>query len=323
MLNYGIKHPFDIVEIYDLFCGTGFDGTKTHKGSPLRILDTVIKAIKANKNNKKVKLYFNDIENYKISELKKNIQKHYPNYNKNIEFKYTICDVKDYEIFSKKYYKLILLDQYGIKHLEKINNFLQKGTDVLIFVSSGHIRRFCEDANFEKYIKIPKEIFIKKPFYETHRTIVKYLRELFPKAYISPFTLIKDNENINGLIFFSAHRKGQEQFLKTAWKIDKDFGEGNINIDKDISREKGTLFYNKNIPTQKEEEYKSLLLEFLREKRNNIEIRNFGLDNGFLVKHTNVILKEIKNKLKCEYYGANFGFHLDKKEIKVYIWLKK
>ncbi|TLD81457.1 hypothetical protein [Helicobacter trogontum] len=126
------------------------------------------------------------------------------------------------------------------------------------------------------------------------------------------------------MIFLSAHRKGQEQFLKTAWKIDKDFGEGNVNIDKDIYREKETLFYNENTPTQKEEEYQNLLLEFLKEKRNNIEIKNFGLDNGFLTTHTTKILNKIKEELNIDYHnGSKRSFHLDNKEIKVHIELKK
>ena len=66
------KLSSDTVEIYDLFCGTGFDGTKTHKGSPLRILNAVIKR---NKKDKKVKLYFNDIQEYKIQELQKKYQR--------------------------------------------------------------------------------------------------------------------------------------------------------------------------------------------------------------------------------------------------------
>lgn len=326
VLNYGTKHPFDIVEIYDLFCGTGFDVTKAHKGSPLRILDIVIKAMERNKNDKKVKLYFNDIENYKISELKRNIQEYYPDLddNNNIELKYTICDVKDYEVLSRKYYKLILLDQYGIKHLEKINDFLCKGTDVLIFISSGHIRRFCEYPSFEKYIKIPKEIFIEKPFYETHRIITEYLRELFPKAYISPFTLVKDNENINGLIFFSNHIKGQEQFLKTAWKIDKIFGEGNCNIDADIEKDQNSLFYDPNTPSLKVQKFEEDLKNYLKEKRSNDEIRSFSFNYGFLTQHTQKILDKIKGDLEiCYYNGSKRGFHLNDDKKVVYIHYKK
>nr|WP_249205527.1 three-Cys-motif partner protein TcmP [Helicobacter anatolicus] len=316
------KFLCDTVEIYDLFCGSGFDGTKTHKGSPLRILDAVIKR---NKKDKKVKLYFNDIQDYKIQELRKNINDHYPclKNDKNIEIKYTAYDVSDYKILSKKYYKLILLDQYGIKHLERIRNFLYKGTDILIFVSSGHIRRFCEDKNFQKYIDIPKETFEKKTFYETHKTITEYLRKLFPKACISPFTLIKDNDNINGLVFFSNHIKGQEQFLKTTWKIDKDFGEGNCNIEGDYEKDKNSLFYNPDTPSLKIQRFKEELKNYLKETRSNSEIRQFSYNCGFLTNHTQEILKEIKNDLDISYHnGSVRGFHLIDEDKKVTIKIK-
>ena len=324
-LNYGKDNKaFQTLEIYDLFCGSGYDGTKTHKGSPLRILDAVLKR---NRKGKKIKIYFNDNDENKTRQLESVIMEKYPNLeNKNVEVKYISSDTQSFKVYSNNYYKLIFLDQYGIQHINKVKEFLHKGTDILIFISSGHCRRFLEEESFKKYLDaeyISKEDFEGKTSYQTHRAIAEYFKRLLPNNFIAPFSLIKDNHNINGLIFISAHRKGQEQFLKTAWKIDKDFGEGNINIDKDISREKGTLFYDESAPTQKEKEYQNLLLEFLKEKRSNIEIKNFGLDNGFLTKHTSVILKENKNKLKCEYCGANSGFHLDKKEIKVYIELKK
>lgn len=326
VLNYKKQeHPFDAVEIYDLFCGTGLDGTKTHKGSPLRILDAVTKR---NKKGKKVKLYFNDIESYKIEELQRNIQERYPKLSKdkNIEIEYTAHDVGDYKIHSKKYHKLILLDQYGIKHLEKIHEFLCRGTDILIFVSSGHIRRFCEDPSFQKYINISKEDFAKKPFYETHRIITEYLRGQFPEAYISPFTLLKKNENINinGLVFFSNHRKGQEQFLKTAWKLDKTFGEGNCNIDADIEKDEKSLFYNQDAPTSKFKEFIEKLKDYLKETRSNTNIRDFSFDHGFLTTHTQKILEKISNDLEIRYHnGSKRGFHLSKDKKVLEIRLKR
>lgn len=196
-----------------------------------------------------------------------------------------------------------------------------------MFISSGHIRRFMEESSFAKFLNaknLSKSDFEGKASYETHRIVAEYFKKEFREFYTAPFSLVKDNSNTNGLIFISTHRKGQEQFLKTAWKIDKDFGEGNTNIDKDICKEKGSLFYDEDAPTQKQEEYKSLLIEFLKDKKSNIEIKNFGLDNGFLTKHTKKILKMVKDNLDCEYCDdAKSGFHLDDQEEKVYIKFKQ
>lgn len=321
-LNYNQDYEaYDTLEIYDLFCGSGFDGTKTERGSPIRILDAVLKR---NKKGKTIKIYFNDRDKNKIDELKQIITEKYKDLkSENIELNFSSQDVSNYKIDSKKYYKLIFLDEYGIQHINKIKDFLCNGTDILIFISSGHVRRFLGEDSFQKYFDttlISKKDFEGKSNYETHRVISNYFKKLFPKSYISPFSLIKDNNNINGIIFISNHRKGQEQFLKTAWTIDKDFGEGNKNLDRDITKDKGSLFYSNIEPSEKEQKYKTILIDFLKEQRTNIEIKNFGLDNGFLPKHTNKIFKEIQNNLKCEYFNDNEkGFHLYDKKIKVKI----
>ena len=324
-LNYNQDYEaYDTLEIYDLFCGSGFDGTKTERGSPIRILDAVLKR---NKKGKTIRIYFNDKDNNKIEELKQIINEKYKNLkSENIELYFSSQDVSNYKIDSKKYYKLIFLDEYGIQHINKIKDFLCNGTDILIFISSGHVRRFLGEDSFQKYFDttlISKKDFEDKSNYETHRVISNYFKKLFPKSYISPFSLIKDNNNINGIIFISNHRKGQEQFLKTAWTIDKDFGEGNKNLDRDITKDKGSLFYSNIEPSEKEQKYKTILIDFLKEQRTNIEIKNFGLDNGFLPKHTNKIFKEIQNNLKCEYFNDNEkGFHLYDKKIKLKIRYK-
>ena len=315
---------YDTLEIYDLFCGSGFDGTKTERGSPIRILDAVLKR---NKKGKTIKIYFNDRDKNKIDELKQIINEKYKNLkSENIELNFSSQDVSNYKIDSKKYYKLIFLDEYGIQHINKIKDFLCNGTDILIFISSGHVRRFLGEDSFQKYFDttlISKKDFEGKSNYETHRVISNYFKKLFPKSYISPFSLIKDNNNINGIIFISNHKKGREQFLKTAWAIDKDFGEGNRNLDRDITKDKGSLFYSNIEPSEKEKKYKAILIEFLKEQRTNIEIKDFGLNNGFLPKHTNKIFKEIQNNLDCKYYNdAQKGFHLDDKKIKVKIRYK-
>lgn len=312
----------DTVEIYDLFCGSGFDGTKTYKGSPLRILDAVIKS---DKKDKKIKLFFNDAESKKIEKLKSHIQELYPHIldDDKIIIKYTNCDVMNYKILSNNYYKLIFLDQYGIKHIEKIEEYLKKGVDILLFISSWNVRRFCEDDSFKKYINIPKKDFDNKTPYETHRVIVSRLQQYFDKAFVSPFTLLKDNKNINGLVFFSTHPKGQEQFLKTAWKIDEDFGEGNCNIEGDYEKDRNSLFYNPNTPSQKNQRFKEELKNYLKETRSNSEIRQFSYNCGFLTTHTQKILEEIKNDLDIHYYnGSVRGFHLTSKDKKVTIRLK-
>lgn len=160
-LNVTLNNPIcDTLEIYDLFCGSGFDGTT--KGSPIRILDAVLKRDRKGKN---IKIYFNDKDKSKVDNLKQIIEneKSYEDLqSKQIELAFSYKDVASYQIISKNYYKLIFLDQYGIKYINKIEEFLRKGTDILIFISSGHSRRFLGEESFQKYFDtklISKENF--------------------------------------------------------------------------------------------------------------------------------------------------------------------
>lgn len=319
-LNVVLNYKKDeTIEIYDLFCGSGYDGAGTRKGSPLRILDSILER---DLKGKQVRVYLNDKDEDKIKQLEDIIKNEYPNLqSNNIEVKLTHVDTKDYKFLSKSYFKLVFLDQYGIEHIDKINEILKGGVDILIFVSSGHIRRFLEQESFQKYLDskcIQKEDFKDKSSYETHRVIAEYFRKKFEKCFISPFSLVKNNRNVNGIIFISTHQKGQEQFLKTAWRVDTDFGEGNANIDRDLTRENGTLFYDKSAQTNKEKKFEESLREFLKEYRSNLEIKAFSLNNGFLLTHTNKILEKNNKCLEYKYYGkAKRGFHLNNKEKKV------
>lgn len=325
-LNYknGGK-KFETLEIYDLFCGSGGDKIG-QEGSPLRILETVLKR---NKKGKKIKIYFNDYKENKINELKETINNRYGKELEacyDVELFFTSKNIENYEINSKNFYKLIFLDQYGIKYSNKAKEFLSNGTDILMFVSSSHIRRFLEDKSFQKYIDsqhISKEYFQEKSSYETHRVIAQYFKSLLPNQFVSPFSLIRNN-NSNGLIFISSHQKGLEQFLKTAWKIDPDFGESNKDsgINKDLTKDKGSLFYNTEEP-EKIKSFRSDLLEFLRDFRDNRDIKAFGLEKGFLTRHIRAILEDNKNNLECNYFdGAKSNWHLDDEDKKVEIRIK-
>jgi len=84
--------------------------------------------------------------------------------------------VKNFKLQSQHYFKLIFLDQYGIQHINKINEFLGKGKDILIFIASGHWRRFLEEDGFWQFSKefeISKDDFKDKSSYETQREIIQ------------------------------------------------------------------------------------------------------------------------------------------------------
>lgn len=315
------------ISIYDLCCGCGYDLEK-NEGSPLKIIRTLVARKKFNKNLK-INIYFNDKDENKIDRLKKIIENN--NFdkillNKNIFINYSSCDVSKYKINKKAYFNLIFLDQYGIEYSQKIDEFMSRGTDILMFISSANIKRFKNMDSFKKYLgsKISTVSFEGMTNYETHKAVAMYFKKMYPKYHIGHFSLVKDNKNTNGLIFFSEHRKGQEKFLEAAWRVDPENGEGNKNLHKDFYKQKDSLFFDEKFPTSKMENYKQDLLEFLKDYKSNTEIKNFSLDMGFLTKHTNKILKDLEANKEIERIGGKEkAFYLNEKEEKIKIRLKR
>lgn len=312
------------IEIHDVFCGSGFDGSNSQKGSPLVIIDALMKRDIVETT---INVHFNDINKTKVVALKSYIEEKGIDKKleaSNINIFYSTLDVVDYEIKSKSFFKLIFLDQYGIEYSQKIEKFIDKGVDILMFISSGHIKRFKSVDSFKRHLgdKIKHVDFEGKNSYETHKVISEYFRWLYPEYKIGHFSLVKNNSNTNGLIFFSTNQRGQEKFLEAAWSVDTDGGEGNKNLTKDLSRDKETLFYNLDEPTSKEENFIENLRRFLAKWRSNLDVREFSLNGGFLPKHTNKFLSSF-NDLECQYFNVTRGFHLSNdKEIKVEMRIK-
>ncbi|MGH1600821.1 three-Cys-motif partner protein TcmP [Campylobacter majalis] len=313
------------IAIYDLCCGTGHDADGK-EGSPLRIINVLIK--KTLDSNIKINIYLNDKESCKIDKLEKFITKNNIDkklMSKNVFINFSSCDISEYQLNKDAYFNLIFLDQYGIEHSQKINEFMSKGTDILMFISSANIKRFKDMDSFKKYLgsEISKISFEGMTNYETHKVVAGYFKRMYPKYHIAQFSLVKDNKNTNGLIFFSEHRKGQEKFLEAAWKVDPVNGEGNKNLHNDFDKQEGSLFFDENSPTSKMENYKQDLIDFLKDYKSNTEIKNFSLDMGFLTKHTTSILRELEANKKIERIGGKEkAFYLTEKNEKIQIRFK-
>ena len=200
---------------------------------------------------------------------------------------------------------LILLDQYGFKHInqEVLTQITRlRGTDFLMFISSSILKRFSEHPNIQKHLKIQGIKDVK--YSETHRVVTNYFKSLMPNGtcyYLAPFS-IKKNSNIYGLIFGSGHIKGLEQFLEASWKIDPINGEANFDIDDDqIDLNQPHLFPDMDKSTKIklfEKELENHLKDNLKILNNKDEINRFALLRGFLPKHTTSIVREFKKDAK-------------------------
>lgn len=199
----------------------------------------------------------------------------------------------------------IFLDQNGIKQINE-NVFSKlislKQTDFLFFISSSFIKRFSEVEDFNKYLRITKQALEGKSYYHIHRIVLEYYRSLLPEGksyFLAPFS-IKKPTGIYGLIFGTNHTFGIEKFLQVCWKHDKLRGEANFDIDNEkINVNMPALFSELNIPSKKQVFDSSLREKILSGKlKTNYDVYLFALNEGFLLKDANNILKKLGEEIK-------------------------
>ena len=237
------KIIWNTINIFDFFAGTGSD-IKGAYGTPLIIkleLAPYFENIIFKKLN--VNLIFNEFNKKKFRILNKKV---FPGDRDQHPYSITLESLGFKDAFEKYYAQmqnpdaanLLLLDQYGIKHItdDIFNRIIAlKTTDFLFFISSSTIKRFSTSPSISKYIDIPTDELIKTTYHNIHRMVIDYYRSMIPQNkdyFLAPFS-IKKGSNIYGLIFGSGNLFGIEKFLKTCWKSDKERGEANFDIDQD------------------------------------------------------------------------------------------
>lgn len=302
------------VQIFDLFAGEGKDVNGVH-GSPMRLL----KILNENRtliqrSNVRIKVILNEFEKEKYNGLLSTL-----NEIAEEDLYELITYNDDFSVVFDNYYdsmtqaaNFLFLDQNGIKQITE-NTFSRliklKQTDFLFFISSSYIKRFAEVEEFQKYLKIKKEDLTGKSYYHIHRIVLSYYRSLIDENknyYLAPFS-IKKPAGVYGLIFGSNHTYGLEKFLTVSWKHDKLTGEANFDIDKEkIDVFKPSLFEQFNTPSKRQVFEQNLREKILRQElKTNYDIYLYTLNEGFLLKDANAILKNLEEKKKI-----NFDFPL-------------
>ncbi len=299
----------DKLQIFDLFAGEGMDVNGV-LGSPMLILK-VLNEFKESiiKSKVKIRVIINEYEKEKFEILSNNLE-----------------SIADRSLYTLEYYNedfidvfnrffdsmrqtanFLFLDQNGIKQITeevfgKLTSLRQ--TDFLFFISSSYIKRFGEVEEFQKYLKITKQDLEGKSYYHIHRAVLNYYRSKIPemkKYFLAPFS-IKKPSGIYGLVFGTNHTLGIEKFLNVCWKHDKLTGEANFDIDNEkITQSQPSLFEEYNIPNKRQVFESSLKEKILKkELRKDIDIYLFTLNEGFLIKDANSILKDLNNEGKID-----------------------
>jgi three-Cys-motif partner protein len=318
-LNILARNPYvDRIFIFDLLCGEGIY-EKGEKGSPIMALETIKDHYYSNNQScPKVTVWFNDIGKseieqgvLKIDRVKRFGEKIYRPQNVKVEFfqdDYKSLYPKAVQLVNSTYRAkgLFFIDPYGYKAIkpEDIRNMLEgNNTEVLLWLPASFMHRFANSVTrsdfkgSEPLREFIYALFGKNPpmFKSVYDFIEQitgsfraYLREL--GVFVDTFTLERGGGNVYSLFFFTSHIKGYETMLATKWDMDENRGKGHT-IDKSLSFSEIQL-----------EGYPQKLLAFISSTkiRTNGEIFKFGLENGFLPKHTNKLLREWKQDEKIE-----------------------
>ncbi len=318
-LNILARTPYvERIFVFDLLCGEGIL-RENAKGSPIMALETIKDHYYSNNRScPNITVWFNDIGQseiehgvLKIDRVKRFGEKIYRPQNVNVEF-----FQEDYESIYPKAVQLVnstyrakglfFIDPYGYKAIkpEDIRNMLEgNNTEVLLWLPASFMYRFANSvtrSDFKGGEPLREFIFSLfgsnpptfKSVYDFIEQIIgsfrAYLREL--GIFVDTFTLERGGGNVYSLFFFTSHIKGYETMLATKWDMDENRGKGHT-IDKTLSFSEIQL-----------SAYPQKLMAFIAstEYRTNAEIYKFGLENGFLPKHTNNVLRKWKKEGRCE-----------------------
>jgi len=314
-LNILARTPYvDQIFIFDLLCGEGIY-EQGEKGSPIMALETIKDHYFSNNRScPNITIWFNDIGQSeiehgvsKIDRVKRFGEKIY--HPQNVYVKYRQEDYQD--IYSEAIqlvnstYKakgLFFIDPYGYKAIkpEDVRNMLEgNNTEVLLWLPDSFMYRFANTVTRSDFKggEPLKEFIIalfgkKPPFFKSVYDFIEqitgsfraYLREL--GIFVDSFTLERGGGNIYCLFFFTSHIKGYEIMLATKWDMDKNRGKGH------------TLNKSQSFSEIQLSGYPQKLKSFISsaEYRTNAEVYKFGLENGFLPKHTNDVFRTWKQE---------------------------
>ncbi|HEX5155046.1 MAG TPA: three-Cys-motif partner protein TcmP [Parafilimonas sp.] len=303
------KNPiWKAVQIFDFFAGRGKD-KNAEFGSPLIAID-VIQSLNNHivQNNIKVTLHLNELDGDSYNALIENVS------GLNTDFEIKTYNKHFQAVFDEHYNSMknsanfLFLDQNGIKEItndifQKITSLKQ--TDFLFFISSSYFKRFATTTEFQKYFPFdPKEVE-SIDYYHIHRKVLNHYKSLIPsnkKYFLAPFS-IKKGANIYGLIFGTNHTLGIEKFLSVAWKKDTLRGEANYDIDNEkINIKTPSLFEQYDKPNKRQVFEKNLADYILNNYfKTNYDVYLFGLNEGFLLKDVNTVLKNLKTDKKIDF----------------------
>ena len=306
--------------IFDLFCGEGIYENEA-KGSPIIALECIQNHYYANRNScPDLTVWFNDngiseIEDgiYKTDRVEKIGSKIFRPDNVKVEFyKENYEDIYpraiDLVSQTKDAKGLFFIDPFGYKAIkpDDIHKMLENGkTEVFLWLPIAQMYRFADSALRSSFPgSEPLKLFLNElfgksiPSFQSPHDFIEKIKGRFRASlkdlsvFVDTFVLERDASNTYCLFFFTRNIRGYEKMLEAKWSMDPSRGKGH-SLEKTIS-----LFDETELSG-----YHQKLLAFIdsADYRTNAELHLFGLENGFLPKHTKSVLDGLKrNEIKFD-----------------------
>ncbi|MCL4257582.1 MAG: three-Cys-motif partner protein TcmP [Anaerolineales bacterium] len=328
--------------LFDLFAGEGkYAGGE--KGSPLIALECIRAHAVNNNGCPDIKITFNDNGKSTIEPGKDKIERVKEFASQialptNVEINFSGHNFRDALNYAKQAFKaeanpagLFFLDPFGYKDVppQVIRDILQMGhTEVLLFLPTFPMFRLSNSVQANDFPgSEPLRAFLfalfgkETEFKSVHDFIAKTKTQfksfLGKKIFVDTFTLETQEKNVHCLFFFTSNMQGFRKMVEAKWELDKDMGEGHRA---NSTQMLFTAYEIRNYPDK--------VLEFIRTStrgRTNRELLLFGLENGFLPKHTNQVLHDHSDKIVRAPLdgGPDRGNYLDTKERTMQFTFKK
>jgi len=336
------------IYLYDLFAGEG-QYTDGSVGSPIAAMECIKEHYYSNHNScPEIRILFNDFsksqietDKYKIDRVKELCDKIYKP--ENVKVEYSKIDSskilahinKDLNNLKPNERALLFIDPWGYKEIKpnELKSILSNGkTEMILFLPISFMYRFAEKALVDKDFSggRPLEEFLRELFGETmpdtknQIRFIESIKQQFKKyinlKFVDTFTIERDNNSFFCLFFFTSNKVGYHKMLDAKWKFDEKLGRA---FEIQSNSKQSSMF-----DAVTEVDYLSQLEEYLRKvgSMTNIELLDFGLENGFLPKHTKKVLDLLNksDKIIVESLDgkAVLGYYIDNSTRKISVKIK-
>lgn len=321
-LNVISRVPFiSKIYLFDLFAGEG-KYLNNERGSALVAMEAIKNHYESNNHScPNIEIWYNDdgkskIEPnlYKIERVKKFVDEIFKP--SSVKTKFTREEyskvikevITQLDAMKSSERALLFIDPWGYKEIRprEIRDIIINGkSELLLFLPISFMYRFADKARTDEDFLggqaleiFLSELFGKKiPDTDNQIKFIDEVKQEFKKYlninYVDTFTIERGKNNFFCLFFFTSNKTGYYKMLSSKWDLDEESGRG-FRI---VNPSQSVMF-----DAVAALDYSAMVFDFLKmnQSATNQDLFDFGLENGFLPRHTKKVLDEMQRQNKIE-----------------------